>query len=688
MKNFKRVIAFVLVALSVLMFVGCSDAKTSKQVSNKINKETQKIIQVLNSLDSATDSQLEIKDISPLSSENSGNSSASSNTSNVNFNNQDYVLSNKKVSAKNSYLPEKIGFYDENNKFVRQKEPYTFRRISNEQNNQDKVKINEDKVKNYSYQPKYVNDTSKNFSTENLQNYFAKIEDLYNTCSDCICANAECNNCKQNLKIACNNCKSLCNQLNDGTIQLDESQIEQCNSCIKRLNECMSKLNSTKGDLNSLLSTLRPLVNNYYSNFDSLCKCYGQIGECLDTRITDINNCTDCVNELSNIICPNGNCAISSNQTAKTSLQNSKITNTQNSNKVTGQKTSFSNSVKKFYGPIKQKILSTMQSGKTTEKSSVSSAMQTQKINNEKIVKNSEKEVNDNTSNNRVKPNPKVQPRVIPNRTNTENPVNDGTSNGVNNGVINGYNNGIMNGANNGVMYNSNGYANGVFPYGYRNMPNIDTYGALPRNIDTYHNIYSNIDTYRNDYLNEDAIVDENEGQNDIVLNNDKVENDVTSEQIIDNTPNNVPSVTEQNNDTNLNLENNFEARNEINTPIKDETKKLENENNITTLELQPETLLEQKIEQTDAPIVNSPLPNPFDPNKVEKEQTEPNDGDKADDENLVEIPELNKENGQKIEENEDVESSLNIETTPSENSDVVANQILNNEQNKENINQ
>lgn len=677
MKYIKRTFVFLLVVIASVMLVGCGEAKTAKQVSNKINKQTQKIVQVLNSLDIAEDDQLDIKDISPISQQNTENNATT--TVNKTTKNVDYTLVNGEKDR--TVLPKRLGYYDVNNNFIKDK-TYKAPRVNNQTfesgnkvvNTTQRNIINTEKVKDFSYEPKYVNSTSQNFSTDNLQNYFAKIQDLYNTCADCICANSECNNSKQELKVACNSCKSLCDKLNDGSITLTEEQISECNECLNNLNECMNKLNSTKGDLNSLLSTLRPLLNNYYGNFTSLCECYGKIGMCLDTRIEDIKQCTACVNQLNDIICANGECANSNSSTAQNTTQINKTNSTTtkktysinkvNSTKKTGQK--------KFYAPLKEKILGAMQSLKKTEKSNKNSAMQTKnevktkgltktKIKSENTDKMEIKNSNNNTIIPAKNDNSAIHNEVVnqPTLPNAPNPSNNAPINS--NVVPTPLNNGTYNAnpvAPNG-MYGYNGYnSNAGYPYGingYRNMPNIDTYANLPRNIDTYHNIYSNIDTYgknlengqvENDNLDQDEqVIDEENVLPQVDTTEPKIENnDVISNNepkvLVQENPQNIDNKTNNQLDNNEEqiVENNENAiknsdDNITEEPKKDNTK-LDTQNEIVIEKLaksspkKPDRTIKKTVEKTseqpvNAPVINSPLPNPFDPDKIEKEQPE-----------------------------------------------------------------
>lgn len=654
MKNLKRTFVLVLVLVTAILLVGCGQAKTTKQISNKINKETQKIVQVLNNLDNATDVQLEIKDISPISSGNSSNiatGNVSRKTSDVTKN---YEISNtKKVSVSNFNLPKKIGYYDSNNKFV--KDNYKVRNINNDlfdsNVNNGNIITNQEKIRNFEYQPKYVNSTSENFTTDNLQNYFAKIEDLYNTCSDCICANAECNNCRQQLKIACNNCKTLCDKLNDGSIQLTDSQIEECNTCLGKLNDCLSKLNSTKGDLNALLPTLKSLLKNYYGNFDSLCSCYGKIGMCLDTRIQDMNDCISCINDLNNIICPNGQCDTSLNEQIvnKNITQTTKSTNNSLNKTYTAKNVNNStkkSSTQKFYGPIKQKILSAMQTIKKSEKPSNVGTMQTKNTENTNHEK-TENFQNISTENSQgTKTIVKRPDRVFPHSSvagKQTSPITNQTNPSLNQGVENNYANYMANRANGyNNANNMNGiYGNGYYPNGYygyyKNMPNIDTYALMPRNIDTYQNIYTNIDTYGKDYIygqnpnsNEDVIVDENDKKDEVILKEDKNNESVLNDSQSNTNAQNNQVIENANEKVNTQLKNENTAIVETPSNLKPET--LQAKENGNPVNVQEDVNLNEQT--TNAPVVNSPLPNPFDPDKMDKEQNK---------QELVQ----NKENGQ-----------------------------------------
>lgn len=583
MKYLKRTFVLLLVVVSACLFTGCGEAKTAKQVSNKLERQTQKIVSVLNALDSATDSDFEIKDFSPISSKSTNKinvNQTSLRAQNLNKNltrkNYDYTLTN---TSKKQSLTNK-------NALIKDNLNYNTNKVKTDVLNDNlvangPVKSSENKVRNYTYTPKYVNSTSENFTTDNLQNYFAQIEDLFNTCSDCICSNAECNNCRENLKIACNNCESLCQKIKDGSINLTDEQIASCNDCLNRLMEQTNKLNSSKGDLNTLLNKLKPLMKNYNSNFWALCECYGQVNQCLDTRIDDMNNCISCLDELSNIICPNGNCNTASNNVNSTTKANqtktanrtngtrgnftsAKTSNglKQNTYRTNRTSTSSNRTIRKT--PIKDRIVGAMQSLKSTGKSSKNNAMQTKNNNNMQTKAQNNNTLVGNSKNNSQKVTP-VFPTPTRNNNANAKPITPSMNNSTQqaqNAMMNG--NGY-NGTMNNMGYNNGMYAgNGMNGYYYGTPRNIDTYANLPKNIDTYQKIYTNIDTYGKDYIYNDQQNLENQEQNAL-----------------------------------------------DNSNIKNQDKNLSNTN---------QTIVDDGVNKPNT-LNNSPLPNPFDPQKVDNEK-------------------------------------------------------------------
>ena len=611
MKYLKQTFVLLLVVVSACLLGGCGEAKTAKAVSNKVEKQTQKIVTVLNSLDSAVDSDFEIKDISPIATKSDNTKIQVNQTSlksqNLNKNltreNYDYTLTNStKTTSSTPNLTSKKAIIKDNLK-------YKVKKVGNEVLNDGSmlnqpVKTSEQKVRNYIYTPKYVNTTSENFTTDNLQNYFAQIEDLFNTCSDCICSNAECNSCKQNLKNSCDNCVNLCQKIKDGSISLSDEQIASCNDCLERLSECTSKLNSTKGNLNALLNKLKPLMKNYNSNFLALCECYGKVNECLDTRIDNMNNCISCLDELFSIICPNGNCdnATNSANTSIKTTQNNKVNGTtknytttkttsglkQNTYRTNRTSTSADRTTRKT--PIKDKITSAMQSLKNAEKSSEMSAMRTKSQN----VNNNKKNLQKNSS---------IAP--VPVMNNANKPI----APAMNNSNQQAQNTVMNNGGFNGAMNNNIGYNSGLYGYngmnGYYTPRNIDTYTNLPKNTDTYQKIYTNIDTYGKNYTNNEQ-------------NMDSLEQNNADNQIVESK--------------------------EQSTPI------------------QEQTVVDNGVNKRNT-LNNSPLPNPFDPQKVENEKQK----------------ELNKESGKEIKDDEHIEPIKNEKLTEkSGNNEPILNQGAN----------
>ena len=493
MKFFKKASIFAFVLIICLCLVGCGNPTTAKGVGTSASRHADRIMRVLTNLDTATDEDFDISDISPIATQNSAGQVIPSHR----YTN-DYTLSNT-ATVKNKTLPKLVN-YSYNDGVIKDK-TYNTKRVNNnvitkslaESNT---VKINDQKIRNYSYKPKYVNSTSEAFSNQNLQNYFAKIEDLYNNCADCICSNAECNNSKQNLINACLNCKDLCTKLENGTIKLSDTQISECNDCLNQLNGCVDKLNKSKGELSNMIKALKPLLKNYNTNFDSLLSCYCNLGICLDSRIDNLNECTDCINRLNNIICQNcedcntaQNNQVATNQkatnniksnTSKTSViqtnkdkisYNARPLNTQKKTNSAGKKLS-----------VFDRIKGAMQNIKLPEKWRRNNTMQTKTLN-----PNAQTNIQNNTNPNVVN-NENNTTTLMPNNMQANNAIMNRQPFTSNNPVFsNGYYNGGM------------GYGiNGMYPY---NRYNIDTYASMPRNIDTYQNIYTNIDTYKKDYL-------------------------------------------------------------------------------------------------------------------------------------------------------------------------------------------
>ena len=641
MKYLKRTFVLLLVVVSACLFAGCGEAKTAKQVSNKVERQTQKIVAVLNSLDSAIDSDFEIKDISPIATKSNSTKIQVNQTSlksqNLNKNltreNYDYTLTNSTNTSTNTnqnLLHRKV--------FIKDNLRYNTSKVNNEVLNDNlvknqPVKTSEQKVRNYTYTPKYINTTSENFTTDNLQNYFAQIEDLFNTCSDCICSNAECNNCRQNLKIACDNCTSLCQKLKDGSITLTDEQIASCNDCLDRLTECTNKLNSSKGDLNTLLNKLKPLMKNYNSNFWALCECYGKVNECLDTRIDDMNNCISCLDELSNIICPNGNCdnvTSGTNTSIKTTPiyttnkangtkanYTTKTTNGLKQNTFRTNRTSTSTNRTTRKTPIKDRIIGAMQNLKNTGKSSKNSTMQTKNNTLQTKSQNTNKVVNNNSNNLQTTPTP-----ILNNNANKPiTPTMNNSTQQAQNAIMN--NSGYSGTMNNNMGYNNGMYGyNGMNGYYYGTPRNIDTYANLPKNIDTYQKIYTNIDTYGKEYINN------NEQQN---LENQ--EQNITDNQVVDNKEQNVPS--------------------------------------------QEQTVVDNNISKQNT-LNNSPLPNPFDPQKVENEKQKELDKESGKEQTVKDVEHIEPVTDEKVTDNS-VDKNLVINPNANTKVEEKNNQLSNN---------
>ena len=602
MKYLKCSLVLLMIFTSLIIFSACGTPTTGKAVGDVSSKQINNIINWVDKLETISQEDLIIEQISPIIKNNNQNVI----TNNVETNNN-YVLTanGKKVASKKAYLPQKIS------ETINYKNKNSIKNI-NTQNNITEVKPNENKVKNFNYAPRYINNTSKNFTTDNLQKYLAQIEDLYTYASDCISANAEYEQTKECLKNCCEDYLDCAKKLQEGKTKLTTTQIDNCNKCINKINQSFDKLKQNKGEINKLIKKIKPLIKDYTKNINALYENYGQLNQKFDTKIMVMNECCDNITNLCNIVCGKQSQTQANLTKRKINTNNTNNTNTRLVDTKTKQNTyTFSNNATKNNNTKQtqtkndairsQRINNnntTMQKAKNQVNSSKNTTMQNTKTNknlvqnrnSSNVVKNYNKTQSNNAKHNQIINN---KNNNIANNYNKNNVVNNNQP--VINNSTKQMQNAIMNNSGSPIVNSQNGMNNYSYPYNVNYYGrNIDTYQNLPKNIDTYQNINTNIDTYGKNYVPR-----QNQQENQIA---DQI---IPSEQDANKQNNNVVATPIEDNKTFENTTNNSNQND----------KTLENSVVDTVHRSTNNAVVDNQVTTN----TTSPLPNPFDPQKVEK---------------------------------------------------------------------
>ena len=604
---------YFIVAITILLalcLVGCGEANTEKAVANSIEKNTAKLDGIIQKLDEINYDDIIIQDISPFSSEQ---------TSTVNnLERTKYYSVGRGESKKYPSSALLTNKSKENAKFV-STDKIDIPENRNSLKNNSYKSYSTNRVNNYT--PRYVNETSNNFSRNGLDNYLSQIEIVYNTCADCIGCSAECKNETAKIKQNINQCKVLSSKLKDGTIKLNESEIDSCNDCLNNLQACSYKLNLTKDNIAIKEKDVTKLKDNLSKNLSQLQEAYSKLLTALESRLDYLKNCNDCIASLCDVI-NKTNVNMQEAEKNKSDKEDIDLTEDKLKNEQENTKTYEDGILDSKQNLTPTKSLSNTSKNKNyvakntstnskneTNKYSKNQANPYKKIVEDRNVKRSSNQTQNkpnnttknenfgkkyrdnlirtpyvNDSNNNAENMQNYQSKIDSNK-NTENQNQQNFNTAQNN--ANRSNQNIPNVNNNGNFNNVpvNPYQNG-YNYGYGNMP------YPPRNIDTYRTIIKNIDTYSPNYVPGNGI---NANRNQSFNNSQTTTNENTetynndNQEVLQNETNDNNLQNEKDN-SELKNEQNFVEQSKNNTTMQNSvqnSKKLENTDQNTTMQNQ-----------------------------------------------------------------------------------------------------
>lgn len=618
--KFKKYLVLILILILSISLVGCGNQNTEVAVANNLEKNVSKLSTVITTLEDIEYEDIVIDDISPLDSAQTENINYHAENTNTKTNflqkTKVYQVGNDGTMTINAPKHDQNAKYvsRESEKIDLQKRPqkrllknphgndiqktaqncnngecetyckdgkcytgqnpqYNANNIQSSNNNYNTTRLNNNtsNENNYStktkqYKPKYINETSENFTRNQLDKYLQNVENLYDCCADCIscCAEFKIEEAKlmQNMK----DCKTYCSKLRDGTITLTENEISKCNQCLQNLSSCIARLKSTKGNLKNKTLEIESLKDNFGNKLTDLKTAYEKLYNALDNRLEYVKECNQNINCIFDII---NKTNVNVKEAEKNKSNEEDIIHNQemleNENRERENTEYFDNT--------------TLNNNESQDNYRVV-ANQTKSNNKTKNQTNKPKKitrvVKENVNNNQDVYNRNLSQQT---QNTTPQPILNNNPNYVNNGYGYGY---------------PNGYYGPVLPYG--NNP-----AYPPRNIDTYRYITKNTDTYRPNYvpntnqngLNNNTqntetyiIEEETDNQNNDENNNKKNENVVETNTNFE--PNLSTTNTSKNDktkveflDKNIQKNNTQKSQNKVENINQNEVKN-QNQNSIT----------------------------------------------------------------------------------------------------------
>lgn len=611
----KKFFSVVMIVMLMLVFTGCGSTP-AKTVSNNIVKSTEKLSTLINNLDGLSTEDIDIQDISPISSKqeiNTLNNSKSNQTvsKKISLNNKKnttysankltrkYNLSlqlldatnprNSKVKIKR--VASNDSEMDNENPIPKYNEDIDENFLIDENNENQENLDNNDNKDNF-YSPKYKNDISDSFSTYNLDEYYNKLKNLYTKCADCISTQAEYNNCLNGCKNSINSCQNLAKLLKDGKIVLSDEELDECNKLLENVNNGIKLIQNTKGDLKKLIENIKPLIKNYNLNIDDCSNCYDSILNCLDKRIENLKQCEKSLNEVIDVL---SNGVQNDNATTKNVNMKKYTTNRDNTtiqDKIRYKKLTEKNSETNNNQSVKPRIIKNIRRiDKNKSYKDVTNHRGYENENDQNFYNNYMNKNNNQNANNANLNNNTNNQNLNNQNFNNSNPSVQQARNAVMNGQGNGFNNGF-NGAYNGgnMNYFNNGYS----------ARNVDSYAFFPRNTDTYQKIYTNIDTYSKNYVNQ-RNMQNNNAQNNEEFNEEFVGDDYDITTLENNSQDNNVSLSDAVYRTS---DKNFANNNSI---FKS-NKSIEKSQSVS-INKKPEAVKD----------ISAPIPSPYDPSKMDE---------------------------------------------------------------------
>ena len=590
--KFRRYLVLILTLILSISLVGCGNQNTEAAVANNLEKNVSKLSTVITILEEIDYEDIVIDDISPLGETQIENTTY--NTQNTSKKTsflqktKAYEIGNMNISPKNE--PNAKYVSQESEKIDLQKRPQkrllknpkqidaesTVQNCENGECNKTYCEngncYNVENTGTYStkqirkYTPKYVNETSENFTRNQLDIYLENIESVYDCCADCISCSAEYKSEEAKLMQNLKDCKTYCSKLRDGTITLTESEIKDCNQCLQTLSNYIARLKSTKGNITTKAKEIEVLKENFGSNLTDLKSAYQKLFRALDTRLDYMKQCNENINCIFDII---NKTNVNIKEAEKNKSDEEDIIHNQemleNENRERENTEYFDNTTlnnnesQDNYGVVANQTKSNNTTKNQTNKPKKITRVVKENVNNNQDVYN--RNLSQQTQN------------TIPQ------PILNNNPNYVNNGYGYGY---------------PNGYYGPVMPYG--NNP-----AYPPRNIDTYRYITKNTDTYRPNYvpntnqngLNNNTqntetyiIEEETDNQNNDENNNKKNENVVETNTNFE--PNISTTNTSKNDktkveflDKNIQKNNTQKSQNKVENINQNEVKN-QNQNSIT----------------------------------------------------------------------------------------------------------
>lgn len=182
------------------------------------------------------------------------------------------------------------------------------------------------------YTPRFIRGATVQ-TTDGLNNYIERIEDLYMISLDSCAANDNLSSVKSGLVNCCDNSKKLVDKIKSGEVRLTQSQINTLNQYNSTLMNSLSNINRSNMASKDV-QTIIDLKKNFSQNCDSLTAKYLKVLNNMDMCISSCNAAQSTVLELNNYVTSllNNNAANNSKNTNNNQVNNLKNTDIANRN--------------------------------------------------------------------------------------------------------------------------------------------------------------------------------------------------------------------------------------------------------------------------------------------------------------------------------------------------------------------
>ena len=154
-----------------------------------------------------------------------------------------------------------------------------------------------------------VNSNDNVYNTSNAMNgYISKISSLNNSVISTIELNSVINNTKKQIYAQTSYIKALCNQNMDSKTEFSAEKLNSLRDLNNTIIANNTRINLSRNEITNNFNNVQKDQSIYSSNPEYLSSKYIKLKTSLNTRLSYFNNLSNSLDQLSDILCDNGNC--------------------------------------------------------------------------------------------------------------------------------------------------------------------------------------------------------------------------------------------------------------------------------------------------------------------------------------------------------------------------------------------